>query len=44
MFGLSLPFFVVIGILVLARLALGLYVWWSFRRLKRKVRELERKS
>lgn len=41
MFGLSLPFLAVIGILVLLRVFLGLYIWWSFRRLKQRVRELE---
>lgn len=44
MLGLSIPFWIVIGILLLARLGLGLYVWWSFRRLKSRVREIEQKS
>jgi hypothetical protein len=41
MLGLSIPFWIVIGIIILARVALALYVWWSFRRLKKRVRELE---
>jgi len=44
MLGLSLPFWLVIGMLVLLRLFLGLYIWWSFRRLKKRVRELEQNA
>lgn len=41
MFGLGLPFFAVIGILVLARIAIGAYIWWSFKRLRSRMKEIE---